>query len=333
MDAAELLARCDFGDDDELALGVSGGADSTAMALLAAEAGRSFRIWHVHHGLRDASDAEVELVAKLASSLGMPFELRRLELTDGPDLEATAREARYAVLPPDVCVAHTADDRAETVLFNLLRGAGLAGVAAPFARVRRPIIGLRRAETRALCEFTGVAVVDDPMNDDPRFARVVVRKQLLPAAANALGRDPVPLLNRHADLVADALIVIQDAAAALDATDTAALRAAPRAVASESLRQWLMAETGNRLAVDAASISRVMDVVVGTARATEVEGGFRVARTAGRLRAEPPPGGNEVVASRGPSDWSAEPPPGGNEVVASRGPSDWSAEPPPGGNE
>ena len=284
MDTAELLARCDFGEDDELALGVSGGADSTAMALLAAEAGRSFTIWHVHHGIRDGSDAEAELVEKLAASLGAPFELRRLELTDGPDLEATAREARYAALPPDVCVAHTADDRAETVLLNLLRGAGLAGVAAPFSRVRRPILGLRRAETRALCESAGVSVVDDPMNQDLRFARVVVRKQLLPLAAEALGRDPVPLLNRHADLVADALVVIQDAAAALDPTDTAVLRAAPRAVASEALRQWLMTQTGTPTAVDAASINRVMDVVDGTARATEVEGGFRVARSAGRLR-------------------------------------------------
>ena len=284
MDTAELLARCDFGEDDELALGVSGGADSTAMALLAAEAGRSFTVWHVHHGIRDASDAEVEVVEKLALSLGAPFELRRLELTDGPDLEATAREARYTALPSDVCVAHTADDRAETVLLNLLRGAGLAGVAAPFSRVRRPILGLRRAETRALCASAGVSVVDDPMNDDPRFARVVVRKQLLPLAVEALGRDPVPLLNRHADLVADALVVIQDAAAALDPTDTAALRVAPRAVASEALRQWLMSETGSPTAVDAASIDRVMAVVDGTARATEVEGGFRVARTAGRLR-------------------------------------------------
>ena len=287
MDTAELLARCDFGDDDELALGVSGGADSTAMALLAAEAGRSFTIWHVHHGIRDASDAEAELVEKLAASLGVPFEVRRLDLTDGPDLEATAREARYGVLPADVCVAHTADDRAETVLLNLLRGAGLAGVATPFSRVRRPIIDLRRAETRAVCESAGVAVVDDPMNYDPRFARVVVRNQLLPAAANVLGRDPVPLLNRHADLVADALAVIQDAALKLDPTDTAALRDAPRAVASEALRQWLMTQTGTATAVDAASISRVMAVVDGTHRATEVEGGFRVARTAGRLRLEP----------------------------------------------
>ena len=284
MDTAELLARCDFAEDDELALGVSGGADSTAMALLAAEAGRLFTIWHVHHGLRPAADTEAEMVEKLASSLGVPFELRRLDLVDGPDLEARARAARYPVLPPDVCVAHTADDRAETVLLNLLRGAGLAGVATPFSRVRRPILRLRRAETSALCEFAGVSTVDDPMNHDQRFARVVVRKQVLPAAADALGRDPVPLLNRHADLVADALVVIQDAAAALDPTDTAALRVAPRAVASEALRQWLMAETGTPLAVDAASIDRVMAVVDGTHRATEVQGGIRVSRTSGHLR-------------------------------------------------
>lgn len=287
MHSSELLARCDFGDGDELALAVSGGADSTAMALLAADAGKSLTIWHVDHGIRDTGAAEAEAVERLAASLGAPFELRRLNLSDGPDLEARAREARYAVLPADVCVAHTADDRAETVLLNLLRGAGLAGVATPFSRVRRPIIGLRRAETRAVCESAGVSVTEDPMNEDPRFARAVVRNQLVPLVADALGRDPVPLLNRHADLVADALAVIQDAARALDPTDTVALREAPRAVASEALRQWLMTETGSPTAVDAASIDRVMAVAYGTHRATEVEGGHRVARTANRLRMEP----------------------------------------------
>lgn len=286
VDIAALLGRCNFADDGQLSLAVSGGADSTAMALLAAQIGRSFTVWHVNHGIRASAFADAEMVEALAASLGASFEYRQLDLCDGSDFEARAREARYAVFPADVCVAHTADDRAETVLLNLLRGAGLAGVAAPFGRVRRPIIGLRRAETRAVCESAGVRWVDDPMNDDPRFARVVVRQKLLPLVAEALARDPVPLLNRHADLVADALVVIQDAARTLDATDTAALRVAPRAVASEALRQWLMAETHSNLAVDAASISRVMEVVNNTARATEVEGGFRVARTEGRLRVE-----------------------------------------------
>lgn len=287
INIAALLSRCDFADNDQLSLAVSGGADSTAMALLAVQAGKSFTIWHINHNIRDSADAEAELVENFASSLGVPFECRQLNLSDGPDLEARAREARYAALPADVCVAHTADDRAETVLLNLLRGAGLAGVATPFARVRRPIIGLRRTDTRAVCEAAGVGWADDPMNDDLRFARVVVRKSLLPLAAEALGRDPVPLLNRHADLVGDALLVIQDAARTLDATDVKALRAAPRAVSSEAVRQWLMAETAANVAVDAASISRVLEVINGTAKATEVEGGYRVARSAGRLRVEP----------------------------------------------
>ena len=288
MNIAELLARCDFGESSELALGVSGGADSVAMALLAAQTQRPLTIWHVNHGIRDTSDAEAEHVKKFAVSLGAAFELRTLELSDGADFEARARAARYAALPAEVCVAHTADDRAETVLLNLFRGAGLAGVAAQFGRVRRPLLGLRRAETRALCAWAGVAVLHDPMNQDPRFARVVVRNQLLPLAAEALGRDLVPLLNRHADLVADALKVIQDAAKELDPTDTTALRVAPRAVAAEALRQWLMAETETVSAVDAASIDRVMAVVHNTARATEVEGGFRVVRSSNRLRVEPP---------------------------------------------
>ena len=238
--------------------------------------------------MRSSGDAEAALVAELAQSLNATFELRQLKLEDGADFEARARLARYEALPDNVCVAHTADDRAETVLLNLLRGAGLAGVAPQFSRVLRPIIALRRAETKKLCQSAGVPIVNDPMNHDLRFARVVVREKLLPLAAEALGRDPVPLINRHADLIADALQVIQAAAQDLDATDTKVLRDAPRAVASEALRNYLMAETESFTAVDAASIERVMAVVHNEHRATEIEGGFRVARSAGRLRVEKP---------------------------------------------
>lgn len=290
MRAVDLLDRCDFPAETVsptgLALGVSGGADSVAMALLADAAGLDFVVWHVHHGLRPEADDEVVVVEKLAASLGRPCEVRRVEVAPGADLESRARTARYDALPTDVCVAHTADDRAETVLLNLFRGAGLAGVAAPFARVHRPILRLRRHETRTLCEHAGVEVVDDPMNADPSFARVAVRTRLLPAVAEVLGRDPVPVLTRHADLMGDALAVVQAAAAALDPVDTVALRSVPRAVAAEALRQWLMAETGSAHAVDAGSIERVMAVVEGVCVATEVTGGHRVARTGGRLRIE-----------------------------------------------
>lgn len=291
MDAVDLLDRCRFpepaGGDASLDLAVSGGPDSVAMALLASAAGHRLRIWHVHHGLRPEADDDAGLVARLAADLGAGFELRRVDLRPGPGLEARARAARYAVLPADVCVGHTLDDRAETVLLNLFRGAGPAGVAAPMDRVHRPLLALRRHETVALCADAGRAVVDDAMNRDPAFSRVGVRTRLLPLVEELLGRDPVPLLARHADLTADTLEVVRGLAAGIDPTDTAALRAAPRAVAAEALRTWLRAATGSDLPVDAASIDRVLAVVDGVHVATEVTGGHRVSRSRGRLRVEP----------------------------------------------
>lgn len=280
-----LLVRCRF-PAGPLACGLSGGPDSTALVALAVASGAPVRAVHVDHGLRPGAP-DRDIAVATARRLGVDIEVVELELDEGPDLEERARRARYAALPPDVCVGHTADDRAETVVFNLVRGAGLAGVAAAFERVHRPLLALRRHETAALCAHLGLTVADDPTNADPRHTRSRLRHEVLPALAAATGRDPVPALCRHADLVADALAVIRDLAGRLDPTDVAALAAAPRAVAAEALRRWLAAETGAPRGVDAASIERVLAVVAGEIRATEVTGGHRVRRRAGRLRVEP----------------------------------------------
>lgn len=287
IDPAGLVDRCAFPlTAAPLPLAVSGGPDSVALVLLAHRAGLDFEIWHVDHGLRPDSAADAAMVGTLAAGFGVPFHQRRVEIAPGSDLEARARRARYAALPSDVCVGHTADDRAETVLLNLFRGAGPAGVAAPYERVNRPIIGLRRCETRALCAVDGVTVIDDAMNHDPAFTRVDVRTRVLPLLADVFGRDPVPLLDRHADLVADALEVVRAAAAEIDPTSAVALRAAPRAVAAEAVRSWLQRETGAAHPVDAGSVDRVLAVARNERIATEVVGGHRVARTAGVLRVE-----------------------------------------------
>lgn len=257
------------------------------MALLAASAGVPFVIWHVDHGLRPESSQDAEAVRALAERLGAGFQLRRADVEAGSGLEARAREARYAALPDDVCVAHTADDQAETVLFNLLRGAGPAGAAARMGRVSRPLLALRRSETRALCAAAGVEPLADPFNVVTSFTRVAVRERLMPLIAEIFDRDPVPLVNRHARLVGEALDVVAVAAADVDPTDAAALARAAPAVASEALRSWLRCELGTPFNVDSASIERVMAVARGVQRATEIEGGHRVARTAGRLRLEP----------------------------------------------
>ena len=187
-------------------------------------------------------------------------------------------------------VGHTADDRAETVLFNIGRGGGLAGASARFKLkgVSRPLLELRRWETHAVCSQMGLPVVSDPMNDDETFARVAIRKRVLPALAKALNRDPVPLLNRHADLVSEGYDVVANLAENIDPTSTADLLSAPRSVASEALRIWIGASTDSTGAVSAASIDRVLEVAEGRYIATEITGGFRVSRRSGRLRIHPP---------------------------------------------
>ena len=282
MTVGELLDRCSF-PDGHLHLGVSGGTDSVAMAVLARATGRPMTIWHVHHGVRAAADHDAAFVEALAQSWGVPFELRRLDMAPTPNFEAVARARRYAALPPDVCVAHTANDRAETVLLNLFRGAGLAGTAARMTHAHRPILALTRRDTVAVCDEAGLTPCEDETNEDVRNHRAAVRFTLLPEIARSLGRDPVPILNRHADLVADALELVEAAAAQLDPTDVAALRAAPRAVATEALRSWIQAESGDEYPVDVATIERVLEVVDGRHRAAETLGGHRVARSKGRL--------------------------------------------------
>ena len=255
------------------------------MALLARAAEREFTVWHVDHGVRPTSGDDAEFVRSLAETWGVSFELRELHLEPPvPNFEAVARTRRYAAMPDDVCVAHTANDRAETVLMNLFRGAGLAGVAARMTTVNRPILGLTRRDTDHVCAEAGITPVYDETNDDEvKTFRAGVRHRAIPAIRPYFSGDLITVLNRHADLMADALELVEAAAAELDPTDVKALRAAPRAVTTEALRRWIQTESGDEYPVDTATIERVLEVVYGNRRAAETLGGHRVARSQGRL--------------------------------------------------
>ena len=126
--------------------------------------------------------------------------------------------------------------------------------------------------------------VQDPSNDDDRFRRNRVRHELLPLLADIGDRDPVPVLVRQADLFADVDAALGLAAAALDPTAAADLAGAPVAVAGAAVRAWLVASgVGAGYGVDAAAVARVLAVARGEHIATEVAGGWRVARSKGRL--------------------------------------------------
>jgi len=287
---APLLERCDLpppGTPVDCA--VSGGADSLALLVLAVAAGCRATAHHVDHGLRDGSAAEADLVAAVADRLGAGFRSWRVEVGEGPDLEARARAARYAALPEGVLTGHTADDRAETVLLHLLRGAGPAGSVGIARSPRRPLLDLRRHETEALCAALDLEPFDDPSNADPRFRRNRVRREVLPLLTDVAERDPVPILVRQADLFASVLDVLAEAAAGLDPTDARALAAAPLAIAGEAVRTWLRAAgVGDGDVVDGAAVERVLAVARGERVATEVVGGWRIARSSGRLSVSPP---------------------------------------------
>lgn len=294
-----LLARCTFpSPGTPVVVGASGGADSSALLVLADAAGCEVTAVHVDHGLRERSAAEADVVARLARRLGAVFRSERVELAHGPNLEARARAARYRVLGPDALVGHTLDDRAETMLAHLLRGTGAAGLTALTPPdPRRPLLELRRAETVELCVQLDIEVVDDPSNTDPRFTRNRIRHEVLPLLDAIAGRDTALLLARTADLLAADDRLLTDLARALDPTDAVALAAAPEPLATRSLRAWLAA-AHDGYAPDAAETARVLAVARGESVATDLVGGHRVARTRQRLRIE----------ATGPSDPPRSPP-------------------------
>jgi hypoxanthine phosphoribosyltransferase len=230
-------------------------------------------------------------VAAAAARCGARFEGRRARVEAGPNLEARARAARFAVLPPEVATGHTMDDQAETVLVNLLRGAGADGLAGMAPGFRHPLLGLRRRETHALCAAAGLVPVCDASNLDPAFVRNRVRHELLPLCAAVAGRDPVPVLARQAGVLRDeaALLDALAAEAVPDPADARAVAAAPRPLARRAVRRWLRVAdpAGGDHPPSLAEVDRVLAVAGGAAVGTELAGGRRVRRSKGLLRVVP----------------------------------------------
>ncbi|MEL4503686.1 tRNA lysidine(34) synthetase TilS [Luteococcus sp. H138] len=196
-----------------LVVGCSGGADSLALtAALSQLAPQATTAVVVDHALQPGSDAVASSVAETVRGLGVAARVTRVTVAEaGQGLEAAARQARLAALFTDgkpVWLAHTLDDQAETVLLGLARGSGCASLQgmAPIRRhdggplLVRPLLGIRREQTRAACAEWGLTPWDDPMNDDPRFRRVRVRRELLPLLDDVLGPGVVDGLGRTAGL-------------------------------------------------------------------------------------------------------------------------------------
>jgi len=199
---AAALARLDpSGSATGFCIALSGGLDSSVLlhamtALRDAPDARTLRAVHVDHGLQPESVAWAEACRALCRRLGVPLEVATLSLSlpPGASVEAEARDARYAALAARLrpgewlLTAHHRDDQLETVLIQLLRGAGVAGLSAmpELARLgagwhARPLLGLDRPAIAAYAGQQGLDWVRDPMNDSTRFDRGWLRERVLPA--------------------------------------------------------------------------------------------------------------------------------------------------------
>lgn len=325
-------------------VGCSGGADSLALAVGAYEACRRADALDrlgaviVDHGLQAGSAAVASTVRDQLVGLGYragSVQVRRVTVdpvrirTDG--LEAAARSARYGAFEdalaaaggadrttdparPEVLLAHTRDDQAETVLLGLVRGSGvrsLAGIAPRRGAYVRPLLGLTRATLRECCRENGLSWWEDPHNADDRYARVRIRNRVLPALEDEFGgtgsvaaalartatlaRVDADFLDALAEAAEEDVLVSPDGAEAAEAglrrrtgdLDCAELAFLPEALRTRVVRRWLV-RCGAREpgAVHVAAVCRLVTHWRGQLGVDLP--GLRVVRREGRLRCVPP---------------------------------------------
>ena len=179
-------------------LGLSGGLDSMVLLdalvqLRGQQATPPLSAIHVHHGLSTQADAWATFCERECAQRGVPLQVVRVQLQPGASIEGAARDARYQAfaqrLPSNAALllAQHRDDQLETLLFRMLRGTGLRGLAGmPTQRklaegyLQRPLLPWSRAELEQWARAHDLAWIEDPANQDPRFARTALRHQLLP---------------------------------------------------------------------------------------------------------------------------------------------------------
>ncbi len=301
----------------KLVVAFSGGQDSTcllhALTELGTETGMEVVAAHVDHCLRSGSAEDAARAIDAARALGVRGVLRRADvsayraLQKRCSIEQAARAARYQILAQvaadekadAVAVAHTADDQAETVLLNLVRGTGLAGLAgmrlddvldparlgpplpeavdsmgglAPRVRVVRPLLRVERRVTAAYCRELGLPVIEDVSNLSRAHTRNRVRLDILPGLED-LNPSVRSALARMADLVAEDVDALDQMARAQHARlarragaralkyDLAGWREQPRALQRQLLRLGIEALTGGLENVPSAPIEDALDLV------------------------------------------------------------------------
>ena len=268
-----------------LAVGFSGGADSTALLAACASVWPGQVVaFHVHHGLQSAADDFERHCGEVCERLGVPLVVHRVDARHAPgdSPEDAARRARYQAFATmaragaaggaiqSVALGHHADDQVETLLLALSRGAGLPGLASMPACARRhglhlyrPLLAVPGADIRAWLKDLDLPWIEDPTNENERYTRNRIRAVLLPALERTFPQFRATFARSigHAAQAQELLgeLAAQDLAAVGDPPRTGALQALSRARQANVLRHWLMQAHG--CAPSAAQLDQLLDQV------------------------------------------------------------------------
>ena len=293
-----------FTSRDRILVGVSGGADSTALLLALRELGYDIAIAHLNHGLRGAdSDEDERFVANLATQLGVPCFTHSEAIGSAPgNIEAAGREARKKFFDGLCCekgftriaLAHNREDRVETFLLHLLRGAGSEGLVSmtPVAgAVVRPLIEASRAEIEEYLQSLSQGWRTDRSNEDMSFARNRMRREILPQLASLFNTQLVDTLSRTISILQDedqwmgAIAESWLEAHPADGLDVAALRDLPRALTRRLIRNALRREGSTLTDLTFAQVEAVRGLLDDgkSGKTIQLPGKMRVSREFNRL--------------------------------------------------
>lgn len=287
----------DLSPGARIVVGVSGGADSLALAAVTAFVARKcaydLGAVVVDHGLQDGSEDVADHAAAQLDRIGVPATIVAVEVGAAGGPEAAARTARYGALSKcdadAVLLAHTLDDQAETVLLGLGRGSGprsIAGMVEVDELWRRPLLSMRRADTEQICRASGLTWWTDPHNSDDRFRRSRIRTEVLPLLEDVLGGGVAQALARTATQLqvdADALDALADEVR--DPSEIEVLAGLHPAVRSRVLRRLALdagADASALTSTHLAELDRLVTDWRGQQR-VELAGGVSARRTGASL--------------------------------------------------
>ena len=289
-------------------VGVSGGADSVALLHMMREKGfAKLVVCHLNHGLRGmASAGDAEFVSALAAELDLPVESGNADVPSemragGLSMETAARQARHRFFGEcarkyrcnRIVLAHHADDQAETVLWNLLRGShGLRGMReiqnVGGLEFHRPLLGMRRTELRAWLRAEGIVWREDASNAEPVAVRNRLRNEVLPLLEEISGRDVAKMLVKAAAADEELRAVSRFAVAQVKALDPQGrihlpvMRDFPEAIRVAVMAEFLQA--GGIEQIGRGMLGRCLAILEpGGGTAVDLPGGRRLRRRAGRV--------------------------------------------------